>query len=231
MIIHKFLTLSVLVALLPAAIDGQEVRGSVALEARTFPFSSQFERQRDATLSPSILFAPELLGDALDGDLQLTLQPLLRLDGHDGNRTHFDLREASALYFANGWTLFAGVGKVFWGKTEAHHLVDIVNQSIRSDLDYRRTDGVEDVDTEDNCWRGTRRGQPMSGSMRLTLERGRGAAATGGDRGGAEGSGGRQGLPLEPDDDGCAGPRAAYVSEPNRGRRKWKRNRDAQKPT
>jgi hypothetical protein len=50
------------------------------------------------------------------------------------------------LYLANDWTLFAGAGKVFWGKTEAHHLVDI--------------------DTEDKL------GQPM---INLTLERDWGA--------------------------------------------------------
>ena len=53
--------------------------------------------------------------------------------------------------------------------------------------------------------------QTMEGGDTASLEHaGRGAAATGGDRGGAEGSGGRQGLPLEPDDDGCA-PRAAEL--------------------
>ena len=60
------------------------------------------------------------------------------------------------LYLENDWTLFAGAGKVFWGKTEAHHLVDIINQ----------TDSVEDIDTEDKL------GQPM---INLTLERDWGA--------------------------------------------------------
>lgn len=145
-----------LIALLPAALAGQELRGSIAAEARSFPQDPRFVDQRDATVSPSLVIAPEILWDGLGGDLQLTMEPFLRIDSHDGSRTHFDVREASALYFADGWTLFAGVGRVFWGKTEAHHLVDIVNQ----------TDGVEDVDTEDKL------GQPM---VNLTLERGWGA--------------------------------------------------------
>ena len=80
----------------------------------------------------------------------------MRFDAHDERRTHFDVREAGALFLGDGWTLFAGVGKVFWGKTEAHHLVDIVNQ----------TDAVEDIDGEDKL------GQPM---VNATLEMERGA--------------------------------------------------------
>ncbi|MDE0001577.1 MAG: hypothetical protein OXQ29_02640 [Rhodospirillaceae bacterium] len=41
-----------------------------------------------------------------------------------------------------------------------------------------------------------------------------------------------EGLPLERDHDGPVGAGTAnYVSEPNRGRRKWKGKRDAQKAT
>lgn len=97
-----------------------------------------------------------MIYDAWNGDLQWTVRPFVRLDGHDGRRTHVDLREASALYFADGWSLFAGVGKVFWGKTEACHLVDIVNQ----------TDAVEDIDAEDKL------GHLM---VNVTLERSWGA--------------------------------------------------------
>ena len=75
---------------------------------------------------------------------------------HDASRTHADLHEAGALFLGDQWTLFAGIGKVFWGKTEAHHLVDIVNQ----------TDGVENIDTEDKL------GQPM---VNATIEFERGA--------------------------------------------------------
>lgn len=145
-----------LFALLPAALAGQEVRGRVGLETRGFPIRPRFAEQRAATVSPSMVVAPELLWDVLDGDLQLTFESFLRLDSHDGRRTHFDVRQASALYVSEEWTLFAGLGRVFWGKAESNHLVDIVNQ----------TDGVEDVDGEDKL------GQPM---VTLTLERSWGA--------------------------------------------------------
>ena len=118
--------------------------------------SPGFADQRDATISPSVGLEPEFLWESDAGSIRFRATPFLRWDAHDDNRTHFDLREASLLYLANGWTFFAGVGKVFWGKTEAHHLVDIINQ----------TDSVEDIDTEDKL------GQPM---LNLTLERDWGA--------------------------------------------------------
>lgn len=61
-----------------------------------------------------------------------------RVDQHDRNRTHGDIREAFFELFFNEWTLGFGIHKVFWGVTESRHLVDIINQ----------TDLVEDFDTD-----------------------------------------------------------------------------------
>jgi len=80
-----------------------------------------------------------------DGNDLLTLIPYARLDDVDGRRTHFDLREANWQHLADDWDLVIGLGKVFWGKTEARHLVDIINQ----------TDYVDDSDAEQKL------GQPM----------------------------------------------------------------------
>ena len=61
-----------------------------------------------------------------------------RVDQHDRNRTHGDIREGFFELFFNEWTLGFGIHKVFWGVTESRHLVDIINQ----------TDLVEDFDTD-----------------------------------------------------------------------------------
>ena len=61
-----------------------------------------------------------------------------RVDQHDRNRTHGDIREGFFELFFNEWTFGFGIHKVFWGVTESRHLVDIINQ----------TDLVEDFDTE-----------------------------------------------------------------------------------
>ncbi|MCG8469844.1 MAG: hypothetical protein MJB57_16830, partial [Gemmatimonadetes bacterium] len=121
-----------------------------------FPSDPAFFDQETAALSPSFGLEPELLWGTTDGAFELRFTPFFRWDAHDDNRTHFDVREASALYLGEGWTLYAGIGKVLWGTTEARHLVDIINQ----------TDAVEDIDTEDKL------GQPM---VNFTLERDWGA--------------------------------------------------------
>jgi len=145
-----------LLALAAHAVGAQEVRGGVELQARLFPHEPAFSGQRPATVSPSLAFAPELLHANASGTIQLTVSPFLRIDGHDSGRTHADLREASVEYFGEGWTLQAGLARLFWGKAESNHLVDIVNQ----------TDAVEDLDGEDKL------GQPM---VALTIERSWGA--------------------------------------------------------
>lgn len=71
--------------------------------------------------------------------------PFYRYDSEDSDRSHFDLREFYASYVDNQWELHVGVRQIFWGVTEFHHLVDVINQ----------TDFVENVDGEDKL------GQPM----------------------------------------------------------------------
>jgi len=128
-----------------------EISGSAGTEMRAFAEAPAFDEQGTAR-APSMTIEPQLIyewtGDGVD---RITVRPFLRLDGHDSNRTHWDLRELGWLHLGRSWVLHAGLGKVFWGVTESRHLVDVINQ----------TDGVEDVDGEDKL------GQPM---VSLTLE-------------------------------------------------------------
>jgi hypothetical protein len=142
--------------LAPGVASGQEIRGRAFLETRIFPSRPAYTDQRGAAGSPSYGLEPELLWEIGSGALRLRVRPFLRVDAHDADRTHQDIRELNALYLTDAWTLFVGVGRVFWGKTEAHHLVDIVNQ----------TDLVEGLDGEEKL------GQPM---ISVTLERSWGA--------------------------------------------------------
>ena len=80
-----------------------------------------------------------------DGDSILTISPFARVDGMDGNRSHFDLREAKWVGVFDPFEIRIGIDKVFWGVTESVHLVDIINQD----------DALEDIDAEDKL------GQPM----------------------------------------------------------------------
>jgi hypothetical protein len=58
----------------------------------------------------------------------LDLEPFLRLDLVTGERTRFDLRQASWSIARGDWELTAGLGEVFWGVVESRRVVDFVNQ-------------------------------------------------------------------------------------------------------
>lgn len=62
-----------------------------------------------------------------------------RVDAADSQRTHAEVREAKYTGTFGDVQVTAGFDTVFWGTTEAFHLVDIINQ----------IDGVEDIDDED----------------------------------------------------------------------------------
>jgi len=125
--------------------------GNVAVEGRTFFQSPIDPRQYDN--DGSISAEPELAHEWNDGRDIFVSRLFARLDARDDERTHADFREFQWTHVGDGWETLVGVGKVYWGVTEAWHLVDIVNQ----------TDLVENPDGEQKL------GQPM---LKLSLERG-----------------------------------------------------------
>jgi len=125
-----------------------ELSGSVSFESRTYQSSPLFTTQHREYLSAA--FNPEYYMEWSNGDQGLIIAPFYRLDQHDSERTHFDLREFIWRLSKRDYDLKIGIGKVFWGVTESQHLVDIINQ----------TDQVESPDGEEKM------GQPM---INLTL--------------------------------------------------------------
>lgn len=75
----------------------------------------------------------------------ITISPFFRVDQHDDDRTHFDLREFFYSHSGDTWELNVGLGKIFWGVAESNNIVDIINQK----------DAVEDIGPENKL------GQPM----------------------------------------------------------------------
>lgn len=122
-----------------------KIGGYLGAELRIFPQSPRFDEQNDATLSPSLVLEPEFTYETDDGLNRFAFVPFGRIDAHDDNRTHADIREAKYLRIGDGWDAVVGIDRVFWGVTESRHLIDIINQK----------DGVEDIDEEDKL------GQPM----------------------------------------------------------------------
>lgn len=139
--LHTTLLVAALAAqpgLVSAGLADYELSGKVTGELRYFTQDAQFSDQSQ-TSNLSISAQPELYWEWNNGNDSLTFTPFLRLDQHDDERSHADIRELSWLHVGDDWELRAGLRKVFWGVTEFQHLVDVINQ----------TDGVEDIDGED----------------------------------------------------------------------------------
>jgi hypothetical protein len=130
--------------LLPTIAAAGDWSGYAGLEFRGFTQTALDTRQDHAT-NFSFTFEPEYYHRWDNGDQSIAFVPYVRLDEHDNERTHLDIRELTYLKAAENWELRLGIRKVFWGVTEFQHLVDIINQ----------TDLVENLDTEDKL------GQPM----------------------------------------------------------------------
>ena len=114
----------------------------VGFETRWFPGAGLNDGDR---LTGSVSVQGEYYRAWANDRKSLTVTPFLRLDSADSDRSHADLREFFYSYVGPDWDLHLGAKRVFWGVTEFHHLVDIVNQ----------TDLVENIDGEDKL------GQPM----------------------------------------------------------------------
>lgn len=120
-----------------------QLTAEFALESRGYFQAPLFAGQ--ARHDASISLEAEYYVEWADRSQALTVEPFVRIDFVDGQRTHVDFREFSWQYFSQSWELRVGLRKVFWGVTESLHLVDVINQ----------TDLVENLDGEDKL------GQPM----------------------------------------------------------------------
>ena len=133
-----------LLVLKSSSTEAGEWSGYLASELRYFPQSPLSDEQYE-NVNFSFSTQPEYHHQWDEGYQTFTFVPFVRLDQHDSERSHFDIRELTWLKAAQAWELRVGIRKLFWGVTESQHLVDIINQS----------DLVENSDGEDKL------GQPM----------------------------------------------------------------------
>lgn len=121
-------------------------------QVRYFPDSPLYQGQASQNQSVALeLSAYREISSALS----LELIPFYRHDWQDDERSHGDIRKAFAQWVSPRVEVGLGINKVFWGVTEAVHLVDIVNQ----------TDAIEAPDREEKL------GQPML-SLSFPLRKG-----------------------------------------------------------
>ena len=129
--------------LLPLPANAAEWLGYVSGQFRGFLEDPLDPRQHNTYLS--VAAEPEFYHSWEDINQSFNAKLFYRVDQHDDNRTHGDIRELSWTGVFDYFEVRAGISKVFWGVAETQHLVDIINQ----------TDLVENVDAEDKL------GQPM----------------------------------------------------------------------
>ncbi len=141
--IIKTLGTLVLLALMLGTANAAQWRGMAALEWRGFPNNPVDPAQADSNFS--LALEPEFFYKWNNGKDLFAFTGFARIDEHDDERSHVDIRELTWVHAGRDWEFRFGVRKVFWGVTESQHLVDIINQ----------TDLVENPDREDKL------GQPM----------------------------------------------------------------------
>lgn len=101
--------------------------GRVALDGRAFLRPAAIEGQSQGS-GPSFLADPSFSVQSDNGQHTATVQPFIRADLQDRERTHFDLRQADYVFARGPAELGFGVGTFTWGVMEAHRPVDIINQ-------------------------------------------------------------------------------------------------------
>jgi len=112
-------------------VNAVEINGKVGISALLFQHAPLYDQQHRQQWS--LLSELEIYHAWNDDNDSLLFKPYVRLDQHDNERSHFDVRELMWLHVAEDWELRAGIGKVFWGVNEANHLVDIINQDDQVD--------------------------------------------------------------------------------------------------
>lgn len=125
-IAYAFCGAALALAASPAAAGEFTLRGYIEPEARIFTESASSPRQKDTGHSVAAEATFQYLPESNDGSFVFT--PFVRLDQRDSERSHWDIREARYAHYGSDWEIRVGIDKVFWGVTEAVHLVDVINQ-------------------------------------------------------------------------------------------------------
>lgn len=129
-----------------------ERSGKIGVEARIYTADPQWDGQDGRRADLSLASEPQFYWEWNDANDSIRFTPFVRHDSLDAERSHRDIRELSWIHVMDNYELRAGIRKVYWGKTEFVHLVDVINQ----------TDMVEDIDGEDKL------GQPMINLSRVS---------------------------------------------------------------
>ncbi|MEE2803204.1 MAG: hypothetical protein VYB37_01990 [Pseudomonadota bacterium] len=148
---------STLVVLLFLIGSGEEsassgsMSGRVGFEVRHFTQTAGHSLQSDRT-SSAVTVEPHWRYESGSGHQLLDIALVGRTGSVDPQQNSVDAREVLFSHLDKNWEFHAGLGQFFWGVTESHHVVDVINQ----------VDLVENIDGEDKL------GQPVINLTKLT---------------------------------------------------------------
>lgn len=138
----RLLPIAVLLAAPVAHAEGWS--GRLGLETIHYWNAPQNPAAQEQTYH-SVFVEPKFNAEWDGGKQQFNFTGFYRYDPQDAERKHADIRELEWIKVGENYELRLGVRKVYWGATEAQHLVDIINQ----------VDQVEDISGD------VKLGQPM----------------------------------------------------------------------
>ena len=127
-----FLTYFFLLAVYSAEFDW-EINSETGIEIKEFHKIEAYPNQQNTYSS---FIKSEIFFD-FKNDFEFLIEPYLRYDRHDKNRSLFDFKENNLTYYYNDIQLKAGISEVFWGITESKNLVDIINIKDVTDGDQK----------------------------------------------------------------------------------------------
>jgi hypothetical protein len=134
LLIRRVILLAAACGLVAAArAEEVSVRGYVGADTRVYMDRAAFPGQESTPFS--LLAEPQLVVISDDRRKELQFVPYVRRSfGTD--RESADIRDLFGRYRGAGWSGTIGISRVFWGATESHHMIDIINQSDLRE-DYR----------------------------------------------------------------------------------------------
>jgi hypothetical protein len=102
------------------------LRGYIAMETRVFAQSPLTRGQ--VRNGAGLVAQPEFSYQTADRRHQFKAALFARSSAEPGYG-RVDIRELNWQYRGEGWSLLAGMNRVFWGVTESRHVIDVINQS------------------------------------------------------------------------------------------------------
>ena len=102
--------------------------GAMEIGLSTLHFFTAGLYIKQKSFYPSISIRPKASMYWTSNNGSITFEGFARYDAIGGSRTHWDIRELYYQYYGDRWELNLGLKRLFWGKLETVHLVDVINQ-------------------------------------------------------------------------------------------------------